>query len=291
MTTTAVEPGHRAITDREFAAFQQLVYRHAGISLSDAKRQLLVGRLSRRLRELHLPSFGAYYDLVAQDGEGSSEELVRCLDLICTNETRFFREPSHFEFLAQRVFPLWRAEGDEGRRAKKVRVWSAACSTGQEPYTLAMLLLAHFPASEGWTTEVVATDLSTKALRIAVNATWPIEKAVEIPDAYRKRFMLRGTGAETGMMRAGPELRSIIRFSRLNLNDDAPYGVGEPFDLLFCRNVMMYFTPEGRARVTERLLDHVAPHGYFFVGHAESLHAHRHAVYTVIPTVYSKVRR
>ncbi|HEV2721285.1 MAG TPA: protein-glutamate O-methyltransferase CheR, partial [Thermoanaerobaculia bacterium] len=170
------------LTTRDFRRFQALVQSEAGIFLSDQKRALLVGRLSPRLRALSLQSFAAYYDLVWTD----REELVRMIDAICTNETHFFREPKQFAFLEQQVLPSWRAAADAGTRAKRIRVWSAGCSTGEEPYSIAMSLSWHLP---DWTVEILATDLSTKVLERAAAGIWPMERADEIPPHYRKTFM------------------------------------------------------------------------------------------------------
>ena len=177
--------GHaiRPLTPREFALFQGLIHREAGIHLSEAKQALLVGRLSRRLRELGISSFGAYY-AYATDPRNASEQ-VELINRICTHETHFFREPRQFEFLEQTVIPGWQADAQAGRRAKRVRVWSAGCSSGEEPYSLAMSLLSHCPADAGWDVEILATDISTHVLQRARAATWPIAKADEIPSAYK----------------------------------------------------------------------------------------------------------
>jgi chemotaxis protein methyltransferase CheR len=288
-----VEPGVEAVAgdggdpvrrlgDREFARFQALIHRESGIWLSPAKRALLVGRLSRRLRELGVASTRKYYDLVAAD----PAERVRMLDCVTTNETHFFREPRHFDFLAERVYPRWRAEALAGTRPRSIRVWSAACSTGEEPYSLAMSLLRAFPPGSGFEIEILATDLSTRALERARAATWPVEKAAEIPAPDLKAFMLRGTGSQTGRMRAGPELCGLVRFARLNLNDGAWPGLGT-FDLVFCRNVLIYFSPATKTQVVGRLLRHLGPAGLLFLGHAESLSGMGHAVRSVLPTVYA----
>ncbi len=271
------------ITDQEFALFQALIRREAGIYLGPAKKALLVGRLTRRLRELGLGSFGAYYRLVVERGD---EELTRLLDSICTNETHFFREPRQFEFLEQRVFPRWKAEAASGRRARRIRVWSAACSTGEEPYSLAMALWDYFPPATGWGIEILATDLSTRALERARAAIWSLEKAEEIPLGYLRAYMLKGTGAQAGKMKAGPEIRSVVRFERLNLNDEV-YAVTGLFDLIFCRNVLIYFEAASRARVIGRLLTHLAPDGFLFLGHAESLGGLSNRARSVATTVYT----
>jgi chemotaxis protein methyltransferase CheR len=267
------------VSDRDFTRFQALINREAGIWLAPVKKALLVGRLARRLRELGLDSYGDYYERVEADGV----ERVRMLDAICTNETHFFREPRHFDFLETRVLPAWREEAEAGRRPRRVRIWSAACSTGEEPYSLAMTLLTAFPS--GWDLEIVASDLSTKVLERAQNGVWPIEKAKEIPDAHRKAFMLRGYGAQEGLMKAGPEIRAIVGFQRVNLVGESwPAG---PFDLVFCRNVLIYFDRATKVRVVERLLGRLDPRGYLFLGHAESLGGITAAGRPVVPTVYA----
>jgi len=272
------------VSERDFLRFQALIHREAGIWLAPVKKALLVGRLAKRLRELGLESYGDYYDRVAED----EPERIRMLDCICTNETHFFREPRHFEFLAERVFPAWRDEADAGRRARRVRVWSAACSTGEEPYTLAMVLLTAFPA--GWELEVLASDLSTKVLDRASAAVWPIEKSKEIPDAHLKAFMLKGFGGQEGLMKAGPEIRAIVRFARVNLvGDDWPGG--PPFDLVFCRNVLIYFDRQAKIGVVDRLVDRLDPRGYLFLGHAESLGGFTTQARPVLPTVYQPMPR
>ena len=281
----AFERRVQELTPREFQLLTELIFREAGITLPETKRALVVRRLNGRVAELGLPSFGDYYEFVLADATGA--ELVRLIDLIATNETHFFREPAHFELLEQRVYPTWRADAEAGRRPRRVRAWSAACSTGQEPYTLAMQLLTHFPRSEGWDVELLATDISTHALRIAQAATWPVERAKEIPERYLKRFMERGIGDYVDRMRAGAELREAVRFSRLNLNEEQ-YAVPGEFDLIFCRNVLIYFSAEGRAAVIDRLTNRLSPSGLLFVGHAESLHAHRARLTPIVPTVYRR---
>ena len=250
----------KPLSEEEFPLFQRLIYREAGIFLSDAKKELLVARLRRRLRARGVRSFLAYYRLLKHD----PEERMRMLDCISTNETQFFREPRQLEFLEHRLLPDLRSAG---RRPRGLQAWSAGCSTGEEPYSLAMILLRNLP---DWSVEILATDLSTRVLEQARAALWPIEKAEEIPPAYRKQFMLRGTRRQEGKMKAGPEVRSVVRFARLNLNDQEYPALGL-FDLIFCRNVLIYFGAESRERVIGRLLAHLAPQGALFLGHAESL--------------------
>jgi chemotaxis protein methyltransferase CheR len=165
-------------------------------------------------------------------------------------------------------------------------VWSAGCSTGQEPYSLAMTLRHHLPAAAGWEIEIVATDLSIRALAIARGATWEFAACSEIPKNYLKAFMLRGCRGQEGKIKAGAEIRAVVNFAQVNLND-AVYAVNGPFDLIFCRNVLIYFDREDRERIVRRLLSYLSPSGYLFVGHAESLHTMHDAVRSVMATVYA----
>ena len=277
---SANEPA--SLTEQEFTLFQRLILREAGIYLSEAKRALLVGRLIRRVRELELPTFGAYYARIAG---GDAQELVRLLDAIATNETHFFREPKQFELLEDRVCSEWLVEAAAAQRARRVRVWSAACSTGEEPYSIAMVLLDRL--GEDWDLEIVASDLSTKVLDRAAQAVFPMGRAEEIPEHYRRRFMLRGIGPEEGNCRAGKAVRAPVRFERINLNDDE-YPVTGMFDAIFCRNVLIYFDGPSRLRVIERLTRRLVPGGYLFLGHAESAARTATDLRPVMPAVYQR---
>ena len=269
------------LPDRVFYGYQRLIYREAGIYLGPHKKALLIGRLSRRLRELGGPSFSVYLRQVEED----AVERARLLDAICTHETHFFREPRHFEFIEKDVLPRWRSQGGTDTGGRRVRVWSAGCSTGEEAFSLAMVLRAHLPPEEGWAIEILATDLSTRILERGRQMLWPVARAQEIPTHYLKAFMLRGTGSQEGWMKAAPELRPLVHFQRLNLNQVPYQGLGR-FDLIFCRNVLIYFDAVSKSRVIEQLLNHLQPQGYLFVGHAESLTGFSHPVRTVLPTVY-----
>jgi chemotaxis protein methyltransferase CheR len=270
-----------ALTTEEFRLFQQHVRKEAGIHLSDAKRPLLVGRLARRLRELGIGSFREYFGRVTAD----PAEGVRLLDLLSTNQTSFFREPAQFEFLERHLLPEIRQQAQAGTRPRRLRVWSAACSTGEEPFSLAMVLLDAFPPGSGWDLEILASDVSTRVLERGREAVFPLEKAAEIPDRYLKAFMLKGRRSQEGKLKAGPELRSLVRFERLNLNAETP--LPGPFDLIFCRNVLIYFAKEEKRRVLLRLFAQLAPEGCLFLGHAESLTGVIESVRAVGPMIYT----
>lgn len=273
--------GLAAITDGEFVAFQQLVQAESGIFLGPSKRALLVGRLARRLRALGMTSFAEYRRVVADD----ADERARMLEALTTHETHFFREPAQFDLLERRVYPTWVRR--RGPAARRIRAWSAACSTGEEPYSLAMTLRRHFPPSSGWDSQVLATDLSRAVLAQAEAGVWPISRAEEIPDEYLKRFMLRGTGSQIGKMKAAPELRSVLRFRHFNLAAEE-WKVEGPLDLILCRNVLIYFGAEAKRRVVERLLGLLAPAGLLLLGHAESLSGFDLSVRSLAPAVYAR---
>ena len=274
------------IDPRLFEKYQALIYQAAGIWLSNAKTALLCGRLARRLRSLELETMEEYFDFVTDPGH--KDEFVRMLDAITTNETHFFREPKHFEFMAQRLFPRWKQEAGAGKRGRKLRIWSAACSSGEEPYSLAMTLLKHFPASEGWTLEILATDISTQILAKAKAGVYPLEKARDIPHDLLQRFMLQGTGEHEGKMKVGLEAQEIVRFLRLNLNEE-PLAVQGTFDAIFCRNVLIYFDMESKTRVVNGLMRHLSPNGLLFVGHSENLAGVTTRMKTLAPTIYGCV--
>jgi chemotaxis protein methyltransferase CheR len=272
------------VGDSEFRLIQEWVYREAGIFLAPVKKALVMARLGPRLRALGLDSYGAYFRHAI--AEGNEDERVRMLDCICTNETHFFREPAHFDFLVRKVCPEWKEQAAAGRRSRHIRVWSAACSTGEEPYSLAMVLLSQFPPGSGWEVEVLATDLSTRVLERARAGLWPLEKAREIPHEHLRAFMLKGVRSQEGRMQVGSLLRSVVRFERLNLNAERYVGVGT-FDLIFCRNVLIYFDPASKAGVLRRLMGHLSPTGHLFLGHSESLAGSAVQARCVQPAVYA----
>jgi chemotaxis protein methyltransferase CheR len=269
------------LTAEEFQLFQSLVLRESGIHLGEKSRAMLVSRLWKRLRALKAHSFSSYYRRVKSD----PQEMVRMLDCICTNETHFFREPAAFECLRNRLFPEWLAEAVANRRSRTLRIWSAACSTGEEAYSLAMTVSAHFPPSAGWNIEVLGTDLSTKVLEYASTAVWPVERVSDVPVDYQKKFLLKGFGPEKGKIKAAEELRSIVRFQRLNLTQE-PYEVSGPFDLIFCRNVLIYFQWETKLKVVDALGRYLTPSGYLFLGNAESLHGVADRLQSVAPKIF-----
>ncbi len=269
------------VADREFHLFRKLILRESGIALGQAKKELLVARLGSRLRARRLGSFREYLTLVEQD----PVERAHMIDRISTHETAFFREPHQFKFLRSKIFPEWIAARSQGRCPRYIRVWSAGCATGEEPYSVAMMLLDYFGRRGHRDFEILATDISARVLEHGRRAVWPLERSSEIPEVFLKRYMRRGIGRQSACMRAGSELRSLVHFRQLNLSQDR-YPEG-PFDLILCRNVMIYFDAVVRERVVHSLLDLLTPTGVLMVGHAESFQGLTRRVRRLMPTVYA----
>lgn len=263
-----------AINDQEFALFQQLIYRIAGISLSPAKKSLVSGRLAKRLQLYQLQSYGDYYRLLASGTR--QDELQMAVDLLTTNETYFFREPRHFDFLRAEILT-------RHTRGQSLRIWSAACSTGEEPYSIAMAL--HDALGEQpW--EVLASDISQQVLARAQKGQYPLSRATLLPEGYLRKYCLKGVGAQEGNLMVQPQLRTRVQFAQINLNAELP-RIG-PFDVIFLRNVMIYFDHDTKRQVVARLSQVLRPGGYFIVGHSESLHGIASQLHAVQPSVYRK---
>lgn len=268
-----------------FARFQQLIYGETGIWLSESKTALLCGRLARRIRTLNLSSLSEYYDVVVQPDQHYERTLM--IDAITTNETRFFREPKHFDYLTNTVFPNWRRMAEQGSRSRRIHIWSAGCSSGEEAYSLAMLMAYHVPESEGWQTRVLGTDISTRMLSIAREGIYRLTSAFDIPPHLLHSFMLKGHSEHEGKIKVAREIRQMVEFKRLNLSDDS-YDIEAHFDAIFCRNVLIYFDDASKTRVVNNLAQHLAPQGLFFIGHAENLHNFSRGLRSLNGTVYTR---
>ncbi|MGB9241057.1 MAG: CheR family methyltransferase, partial [Terriglobales bacterium] len=268
-----------------FQKFQKLIYAETGIWLGSSKTALLCGRLFRRLRALQIDSLEHYYECVA--GDDQHEERARMIDAITTNETRFFREPRQFEFMVQRVLPRWRAEAERQFRPRRIRIWSAGCSSGEEPYTVAMLLARHLPPEQGWDARLLATDISNRVLEKARKGIYPIARAQEIPPDFLHSFMLRGVAERQGEMKVKVEIQQMVEFRRLNLDQEPELTEG-PFDAIFCRNVLIYFDAASKRRAVMNLSRHLMANGLLFVGHAENLCSMSSEFRSLEPTIYTK---
>lgn len=209
------------------------------------------------------------------------------IDAITTNETRFFREPRQFEFLEQRAIPRWRAEAEHGLRPKTIRIWSAGCSSGEEPYSLAMLLARHLLAEQGWNTTILATDISTRMLAQARTGIYSIAKSGDIPEPLLKDCMLKGIVKQEGQMKVMPEIQTIVDFQKLNLTH-GPYPPAGHFDVIFCRNVLIYFDLHSKQKVVEHLTRCLGRSGLLFVGQAENLSSVNSQLRSLVPAVYAR---
>ncbi len=263
------------LSDREFTEFRQLLYRRTGIALAEHKKPLVAGRLLKRLHHHGLASYKAYLDLVTHErGRG---ELQVAMDLLTTNETYFYREPKHFEFLRNTIL----AERVPGRA---FRLWCAASSSGEEPYTLAFELAEVLGLQTPW--EIVASDISSRVLETARRGRYADDRAEKIPQRLLSKYCLKGTGPAAGQFLITKALRERVRFELINLNEKIP-EIGL-FDAIFIRNVMIYFNLETKQQVVARLVSRLQPHGYFIVSHSESLHGVSEAFDAVKPSIYRK---
>jgi len=266
------------LTDKEFELFKHLIYQQVGITLDAPKKTLLVSRLGKRLRDLKLPSYQAYYDCVsAQDGE---EELMKLLDLVSTNKTDFYREPVHFDFLRDQVLP-------EVQSAKTLRIWSSASSSGEEPYTIAMTLFEAIPDISRWDIKILASDISTRVLAKASSGIYEEERVSQLPQDLVQRHFLRGKGPRAGKLQVRPQIGRLVAFRRINLMDPT-FPIRSPLDVIFCRNVMIYFDRSTQAKLMEKFFRYLRPGGYLFIGHSESLQWIDHEFTYLRPTIYQK---
>jgi chemotaxis protein methyltransferase CheR len=266
------------ITEREFNAIRTWLYDTAGINLSEQKKALVMGRLASRLRHYRVAGYGDYFELL-KSGRHEAE-LQIAMDLLTTNETHFFREPKHFDFLKSTILPR--------RQARRVfRAWSAASSSGEEPYSIAMTLAAVMGLEQTtapW--EVVATDLSSRVLARAAGGHYAMARAESIPREYLRAYCLKGVGAQDGTFLVDPRLKNRVRFSQINLNRALP-SLGE-FDVIFLRNVMIYFDVPTKRQVVARVLSCLRAGGYLLIGHSESLNGVTDAVKSIAPSIYLK---
>ncbi|KAF0096108.1 MAG: chemotaxis protein methyltransferase CheR [Puniceicoccaceae bacterium 5H] len=269
------------LSQEEYDRFSQAIYKLARINLGPHKKELVTARLSKRLRALGLRSFSDYYEFI--NSSAGREELTNFVDAISTNHTFFFREVLHFEFMASTVVPDH--VKDAGRRP--LRVWSAACSSGEEPYSIAITLAETLPASAHESFEVVATDISTRVLAKAQQGIYPANRLQSMPPEVLKRYFLRQPQpGDDPLFQARPQLRQRLKFVHLNLFANYPWR--EPFDVVFLRNVMIYFDRETQSDLIQRILPWIRPGGYLITGQSESLGHNIKALKVIRPSIHQK---
>lgn len=269
-------------TDTDFEKVRGLVKHHTGISLSSAKKDMVYSRLTRRLRKLGLDKFSDYCELV-EGGDG--EELIQFTNAITTNLTSFFREDHHFQYLSRKLVPELLRSNSSNRR---IRIWSAGCSTGEEPYSLAITLREALPPHETWNVKILATDLDSNVLSTAQNGIYSSERIEGLSNGRKHRWFLKGKGENSGTVRVRPELKEIISFKQLNLLKEWP--TKGPFDFIFCRNVVIYFDKDTQRVLFDRYANVLKEDAHLFIGHSESLFKVSDRFQLLGQTIYKKIK-
>ena len=277
MGLTETSAGIGPLSAREFAQIQKLAYEKFGLSLRDGKETLVSARLNKTIRRLNFTSFQQYFQFVCDDTSGAA--LTELIDALTTNHTSFFREAGHFEFLTQTILPAV-------RERDTIAIWSAACSSGEEPYSIAFEMLDNLGEAAFAKVRILATDISTRMLDLARQATYPAERFSGVPLERLRRYVLRGAGESSGLYRVKPHIRAAVEFARVNLMESlSQFG---PFSVIFCRNVMIYFDKPTQQDLVGRLTDCLEPGGHLFIGHSESLNNVKHSLQYVRPAIYRK---
>ncbi len=269
---------------REFNLFRKLIYGKSGIKLNDSKLELVRSRLAKRLRQLSIPTFKEYYSLLSEQLDGP--ETLHMLDAITTNQTSFFREPKHFDFLNKTALANL-LEEKEQTRDRTFKVWSAGCSTGEEPYSLTITLLEFLENYPGYSLKILATDLSTQVLSLAAKGIYEKKNLPNIQLNTLKKYFFKGEKKWEGFCKVRPELSKFIQFKRFNLMENH-FPFSSSFDIIFCRNVMIYFDKKTQETLVNKHCSALKKGGYFFIGHSESLTGTNHHFNYIQPTIYRK---
>ncbi len=272
-----------SITGRDYARLRELIYAEAGINLGTERKTMLEARIKRRLKILNFHSYGEYCDYLFGH-EGLKDEITHLIDVVTTNKTDFFREAGHFDFLVEKALP----ELTERNGGRQFAIWSAGCSTGEEPYTMAIVLSEYALAHPGFRFRVLASDISTTVLAKAEQGVYTNDIVAPVQPALRRKYFMRSRDPGSERVRVAPELRRSVEFRRLNFMDD-DYGVAEKVDAIFCRNVIIYFDRATQERILRKLAHCLLPGGYLFVGHAETLHDMNLPLAPVAPALYRRV--
>lgn len=270
------------LAERDFKRLSQFISSECGIKVPPTKRTMIESRLQRRLRTLGMGDYKDYCEYLFSL-KGMEIEMPHLLDAVTTNTTQFFREPKHFDYLFDNVLPAWFERFGPSR---ELVIWSAGCSSGEEPYTLSMVLAEFAEQNPGFSFVVVATDINNQVLEKAHLAIYPEDKVSQIPPLLRRKYLLRSKNRTSKVVRVIPELRSRVRFRRLNFMGE--FGFREPLDIIFCRNVMIYFDRPVQENLLRKFVYHLRPKGYMFIGHSESLSGMDLGLEQAAPTIYRK---
>ncbi len=281
MVTAGID--HLGVQD--FRRLAKFIHDYSGIKMPATKQTMVEGRLRKRVGTVGAANFDEYCRFLFDQG-GLDTEAIHLIDLVTTNKTEFFREPDHFKFLTEVAVPRLLIARRAGSHTL-IKVWSTASSVGAEPYTLAMVLDDLSDRNEAFRLSIVATDISTRVLQTAASAIFPEAMIAPVPMDLRKRYLLRGTNTSKGLVRVVPELRRLVQFGRLNLMD-ASYPVDRDMDIIFCRNMLIYFDKPTQQAVLTRLCDHLRHGGYLFLGHSESLAGFGLPLNPIAPTVFCR---
>lgn len=270
------------MSQAEFRILGDFIQSRLGIRMPRNKKGMLESRLVKRLRSLGLTSFKKYRDYLFST-QGMEAELPRLIDAVTTNKTEFFREGDHFEVLAEEILPGWMQASPSGW----INLWSAGCSTGEEPYTAAMVLADCLEGHEDWDFQVLGTDVSPEVLQVAARAIYSEESVERVPPRMRSKYLMRSRDRKRRQVRIVPEMRAKMAFKQLNLME--PFSLAQKMDIIFCRNVLIYFDKEVQERILRKLIQCLRPGGYLFIGHSESLAGTYLPLQQDTPAVYKKM--
>ena len=272
------------MTTEDFRKLSRFITEHAGIKMPDAKKVMLQSRLQKRLRHLNMSNYKEYVDYVFSEN-GIQNELIHMLDVVSTNKTDFFREPVHFEFLEKNLLPEYI---NQFPLSRSIKIWSAGCSSGEEVYTIAITLAEFQKNHPGLGYSIIGTDISTDILRKAVNAIYKEEKIDNIPIDLKKKYFLKSKDRSKKLVRIIPELRNKAYFARMNLMDSS-YDLNDTFDVIFCRNTLIYFNRDIQEQVINKLIRKLRKGGYFFIGHSESIMGMDVPLKQIKPTIFQRI--
>lgn len=274
----------KELSDSDFNRLSDFIYSNYGIKLLPVKKIMLQSRLQARLKVNNIDSFKLYTDYVLS-GRGGEDEVVSMIDLVSTNKTDFYRESAHFDFMKEVVLP----EHKEMFSERPFKVWSSASSSGEEAYTIAIVINEFFEKNKKFDYQILGTDISTRIIEKARKAVYGMDRVDVIPLAQKKKYLLRSKDINNPMVRINPELRAHTSFQRLNLMDEIYSDIPRDFDLIFCRNVLIYFDRPTQEKVINKLCRHLRPGGYFFLGHSESITGYNVPLRQLKPTVFQKI--